>query len=433
MLSISYRNYITWIASLALVLAIIASPFSATLTQNVHAETVDSLQKQIEETNAQKTAIEAEIEKFKDQLNEVGAEKATLSSKIKSLEITQKKLSADIALTQTKINSTNLTIKELSGQIQETEQKIAQNYSAIAKTIRAINFTEDNSIIETLLAHDNANELWNNIGALSQLQKGLKDKISILSETKTVFELQKKTHEQKKNELVNLTSELGDRKEIVDVTKSEQNKVLKQTESKESEYKRLLAEKEALKEKFDQELFEYENQLKFLLDPSKLPPAGSGVLSWPLDEIFITQKFGKTSDSGRLYTSGTHSGVDFRAPVGTRLLAAANGTVIGVGNTDAQPGCYSYGKWILMEHNNGLTTLYAHMSVISAKVGQKIKTGDVVGYAGETGYAFGPHLHMAVFASDGVSVERYTNSRYCKQVDIPLANTKAYLDPLLYL
>ncbi len=432
MLSVSYRKNLILLFSIFFVIFVSTLAFSV-LQRNAFAETVDSLQLQIAETNAQKAAIEAEIEKYKEQLDEVGAEKATLSSKIKSLEITQKKLSADIALTQTKINSTNLTISELGNQISVTEQKINDNYAAIAKTIRDIHFNEGNSIIETLLAHESTGDLWNSIGALTQLQKSLKNKVYVLSDIKDTFETQKSTQEEKKEELIDLTEELGDRKEVVDVTKTQQNKVLAETKNKESEYKRILAEKEELRKKFEQEIFEYQNKIKFLLDPSKLPPSGSGVLSWPLENIFVTQHFGVTGDSGRLYKSGSHSGVDFRAAVGTKLMSAASGTVVGVGDTDSQPGCYSYGKWILIEHGNGLSTLYAHLSVISVSKGQSVKVGEVIGYTGETGYSFGPHLHLAVFASEGVEVQRYVNSSYCKKVDIPLANTKAYLDPLEYL
>ena len=76
----------------------------------------------------------------------------------------------------------------------------------------------------------------------------------------------------------------------------------------------------------EKELRDYESQLTYILDPSKLPNAG--VLSWPLDYIYVTQLFGKTVDSKRLYASGSHSGVDFRAPVGTPVKAMAGGVVL---------------------------------------------------------------------------------------------------------
>ena len=401
---------------------------------SVKAETIEQLRAQIQNTNKEKARIEAEIEEYKKQINEVGAEKDTLANKIKSLEITQKKLSADISLTQNKINSANYSIAELSDEIKNTVKKIDNNNLAIAKTIRNINMTESVSFIETVLTKD-SRDLWNEIGSLEQLQTGLHANVASLTEEKNRYVKQKSEQEAKKKELQLLQSELGDRKDIIDQNKKEQSSLLAETASKESEYKKILAEKESLKNKFDQELFDYENQIKFILDPSRLPPVGSGVLVWPLEKIFITQNFGVTSSSGRLYASGSHNGVDFRAAVGTRVMSAADGVIVGTGDTDVQKGCYSYGKWVFIEHDNGLSTVYGHLSRIPDNIipGKKVKAGETIAYSGSTGYSTGPHLHLSVFAHDGVQIGRNVNSKYCKNVSIPLAAASAYLDPLLYL
>jgi len=401
---------------------------------NTNAETVAELKEQISETNQEKARIEAEIEKYKKELTEVGAEKDTLSNKIKSLEITQKKLSADISLTQNRISSASFSIAELTTEVKKTEKKIDNNNMAIAKTIRNINMTENVSFIETLLTKD-SHDLWNEIGSLEQLQNGLRTNVSELQKEKERYLQQKIEQENKRKELLELQSELGDRKDIIDQNKKEQNSLLTETASKETEYKRILAEKESLRKKFEEELAEYENQIKYILNPSKLPPAGSGVLSWPLDTVFLTQKFGVTSFSGRLYTSGSHNGIDFRAAIGTRVLSAGDGVIVGTGDTDVQKGCYSYGKWVLVEHTNGLSTVYGHLSRIPDSVipGKTVKAGDVIAYSGSTGYSTGPHLHLSVFAPGGVQIGRNVNSKYCKSVSIPLASPQAYLDPLLYL
>ena len=59
---------------------------------------------------------------------------------------------------------------------------------------------------------------------------------------------------------------------------------------------------------------------------------------------------------------------------------------------------YAYGKWIAIEHDNGLITMYAHLSVKAVSVGQTIDGGEVVGYMGSTGYSTGSHLHFVVYA-----------------------------------
>ena len=80
--------------------------------------------------------------------------------------------------------------------------------------------------------------------------------------------------------------------------------------------------------------------------------------------------------------------------------------IVGTGNTDEPRGCYSYGKWILIKHENGLSTLYAHLSLIKVNAGETVNTGDIIGYSGNTGYSTGPHLHLTVYATQGVKIVR---------------------------
>jgi murein DD-endopeptidase MepM/ murein hydrolase activator NlpD len=154
----------------------------------------------------------------------------------------------------------------------------------------------------------------------------------------------------------------------------------------------------------------------------------------------ITQRFGKTVDARRLYVSGSHSGVDFRAAVGTPVYAAAAGTVEGVGDTDTTCPKASFGKWVFIRHTNGLATAYGHLSLIKATEGQKVAKGDLIGYSGNTGHSTAPHLHLTVYASNGVDgqegarvTERASASCKGKVYRMPIAPTNAYLDPLLYL
>jgi murein DD-endopeptidase MepM/ murein hydrolase activator NlpD len=103
------------------------------------------------------------------------------------------------------------------------------------------------------------------------------------------------------------------------------------------------------------------------------------------------------------------------------------------GNTGTVRTCYSYGKWVLIQHPNGLSTLYAHLSLQSVSEGQSVSTGQIIGYSGNTGYTTGPHLHFGVYASQGIEVVKLTNSRNCRGVRLPVADFKAYLNPLSYL
>lgn len=102
-----------------------------------------------------------------------------------------------------------------------------------------------------------------------------------------------------------------------------------------------------------------------------------------IDPVYKTPKF--------------HAGMDFSAPTGTPIYATGDGRVVRSG---VETG---YGKSVRIDHGYGYMTLYAHMSNITARSGQKVKRGDIIGYVGNTGKSVGPHLHYEVH-KDGVPI-----------------------------
>lgn len=407
--------------------------------QPVGALSVDELRAQIEKKRQEKEKIEAENKRLEQQIEQTAKEAKTLQNAVKTLDTTGKKLQNDIKITETKIGSTELSIKKIGIEISEKEKQIIRNKEALGETIRTLNDTDTRSFIEIFLQYKDLNEFWNGIETLRRFQNNVKTVTQELKGFKTDLEGKKKENEEKKGELVDFKGELVDKKEIVEENKQAKSKLLVQTKNKETIYKTLLEKNIELGKKFEQELFQYESQLKIEIDRSRLPTEKSGVVSWPLSPVVITQRFGKTFDSKRLYVSGTHNGIDFRATTGTPVKSILNGVVEGVGNTDTQAGCYSYGRWILIKHPNGLSSLYAHLSNAKVSAGQAVETGEVIGYSGGqpgtsgAGFSTGPHLHLGLYASQGVQIGRYEKSVFCKQVDIPLAGPNAYLDPLAYL
>ena len=395
---------------------------------------ISELQSKINERNEQIAMLEKEIAAYQGELDKLGGEANSLKNAISELDITRRKLLAEITATERKISAATLSIDALTENIDIQQERIGRGSAGLEKVLRIFSENGRESIVEIFLNENGFSGAWREADALHLVQARLAERVRSVKELKAGLESDRAKLDAKRKELTALKAELADRKRIADGQRAEQQAFLNQTKNKEANYKKILDTRLALREAFEQELFEYELQLQFELDPSQLPQAGSGVLRWPLNSVKITQYFGNTAfaKSGAYQGQG-HNGIDFRAGLGTPVKSALGGVVKGVGDTDKTCANASYGKWILIEHGNGLSTLYAHLSLTRVSEEQGVSTGEVIGYSGVTGYATGPHLHFTVFATQGVSIATRP-SRVCgRSYILPVANPNAYLNPLSYL
>ncbi len=405
------------------------------LSHTAFAQTADEIRAKIQQTAQDKAKLEQEIAQYEIQLKDIGKQASTLASAIASLDTTIKKNALDIKLAQNNIDSTELQIKSLAFGISKDIDLIDQDDKAIAELIVESNKAGNLTFIENLLAYKNISEFFNQEESRYKIQNKIRGVVEQTRDTKKQLEDNKILAEKKRKELVSLKSDLLDRKAVLDVAKKEKAKLLLDTKNKQSNYEKILAEKKALSAAFDKELLQFESDLKFTINPNSYPSAGLGILSWPLDVIKITQKFGVTdfSKTTNAYNGQGHNGVDFGAPIGTRIKAALSGTVVGTGDTDLVCPGASFGRWVFIQHANGLSTIYAHLSLIKVKTGDKVITGDIIGYTGLTGFTTGPHLHFGVYATQGVKIMSRKSTVCGGTYTMPVASLNAYLDPLQYL
>lgn len=123
----------------------------------------------------------------------------------------------------------------------------------------------------------------------------------------------------------------------------------------------------------------------------------SGKFVLPISEpVVVTDTYGYTRLTGASTIS--HKGTDFRAAVGTPVVAMNSGVV------RVAREFVVYGKTVVIDHGLGLQTLYMHLSEIDVKEGDTVATGERVGTSGKTGYAESPHLHLSVKIG-GISID----------------------------
>jgi len=407
---------------------------------NAQNSELDKLQKDIQDRGSRLAEIEKEIAKFNAELKEVGAEKQTLQKAINQLVLESKKVQAEISRTENLISSTDLEINKLILEISKTQKSIEQIEAAVSQIIRSQYKAEDDSFIELLLTNKQLSDFWSLFEAHETVRNTMSLKVAELSSLSSLLNEKRDENTSKRSALSSLKDQYKDQNSVLSNNRSEQSNLLEVTKNEEKGYQRLLADRQQARDLIITEMREFEAKLKFILDPNTIPAPGTPVFDWPLKNVIITQNFGGSEFAkrnpgiygGRAY----HPGIDMGAPRGTPIYAPLSGTVRAAANTDLVPGCYSWGKWTLIDHANGLSTLYAHQDLISVTPGQKVSTGEIIGYTGNTGFSTGPHLHFTLYVKDGVSVRQFNEIKTvtsCGPASTPVAATEAYLDPILYL
>lgn len=426
------------------------------------AQTAQSIQKQINTHNSSITSLQNEISTYQKQLNVLGVKKTTLQSTLYALSLSRKKLTASLSVTKNQVSNTTLKLDQLESAINKTKSTITAHKDAITSALRTINQNDANSGLAQILATDGFTAAWMSADQLEQFNHALGVNVKILIKEKKSLTT---TYEQvttTKNRFVSLQNNLVSKQRSVAANTQAHKTLLYQTKNKESVYQKLIARKKAAEKVFEQELESLQSQLKLIVHPGLLPPVGKGVLAWPFStkimnncakrsKVFgniycITQYFGNTrfaTKNAQVYSGHGHNGIDLGVPIGTPVRAALSGTILATGDTDLSHDpygkqCWSFGKWIMIAHANGLNTMYAHLSKRVVTKGVKVTTGQIIGYSGMTGYATGPHLHFGVYAAEGTKIMTFGDfkgvvRKRCTNALMPVATIKAYLNPLSYL
>lgn len=117
---------------------------------------------------------------------------------------------------------------------------------------------------------------------------------------------------------------------------------------------------------------------------------GAGYFKWPSSGVYLNA-----------FVNGGHTGVDVTSSYGTPIYASATGIV-----TTTAYDQYGYGNYVKIQHNNGYTTLYGHMSKYIVSPGQKVTQGQIIGYVGSTGNSTGPHCHFTIIITkSGIAID----------------------------
>lgn len=356
------------------------------------------LQRKIKESAAELEKVNKEVEETQRNIKETQNQSQTLKRELNIIQTNVRQLNLNIESDRINIKKLNLEIESLNYDLGDIRGSMVDKREAAGKLIREIHERGSQSVVFVFLKAGSLSEWFQEAQTLSNVSAQLALDIGKLRDLQAEYNEKLGLANEKRSDVAFHQKNLEGKAAILADQKSERENLLRTTKNQESAYQKNLDDLKKRQQEIASEVEEIENQLRQNIDPSLLPIPRPGVLLLPVPGGRLSQDYGLTGFAQTGYKGKWHNGIDIAAPVGTPVLAAESGTVIATGNQDSY--CYkgAYGKYIVIEHGNNLTTLYGHLSLQTVKPGQAISRGDLIGYVGRTGYATGPHLHLTVFA-----------------------------------
>lgn len=385
--------------------------FCFLLSVSARAATPQELKEAISQKSAELRQLDTERQVIIDNLNKLDKENQGIQKDIKKNDYQINQLNLSIKSSGISIEKLGLEIESLNNEIQDIEAKSETEKLAVASLLRQLNEEQKESILVIFLKNKSLVDSVSETQRLVDLNTGLTAKALVLKQlheerSEKLGEISDKKDEQELNK-----ANLEYRKVIVQDQKSERQSLLKANKTQEKVYQQRIDELERMQAEIGAEIDKIESELRKQIDPTILPTARPGVLAMPVSvelKTNLTQSYGSTAFAKGIYVNDFHNGIDIGVPVGTPVFAAENGRVLAIGNTDkyCPPVWYgrkkyggSYGKYIVIKHENNLSTSYSHLSLQVVKVGDIVNRGDLIGYTGNTGFSTGPHLHFSVYAN----------------------------------
>lgn len=382
----SFRAARAAVAAAVFTLTLIV-PCAAEITQ----DDLDDLDRQIQEQEK----VIADIE------DKTASNQEYLDALEKELSLSEQKLQQ----TQSEISSLNDQITQTEDQIAQQQEKIDATYTQLAKRLRSMYMNGQTSPLEMLFSSADYSTFLMSLELVSRTSaydsemidsfKALIDEQNKQKESLTAQKADLETRRaQEEQEQADMQTKVDRQRELLDELDADS------------------AQAVAIRQELEDQMDAYEEQIR---QQAASGSQGDGTISgggssggssstdiegadfaWPLMDVaygngaYISSDYGPRTDP---YT-GFHKGLDITCggAQGKRICAAEAGTVI----VAAYGWNGGYGNYVIIDHGNGLSTLYGHCESLSVSVGQQVSRGEFIANVGNTGNSFGPHCHFEV-------------------------------------
>ncbi|HJB25158.1 MAG TPA: peptidoglycan DD-metalloendopeptidase family protein [Firmicutes bacterium] len=372
----------------------------------VHASSLDDLQSQYNALQQQSDAIQNQMESTQ---NQIDAEVQKQDQIAAQAELTQQQidvLTQKIEAYNTEISAKESEISTLETQISEKEQEITEKRNALEKRtdelmefLRVMYMHDDVSSLDLILGAESFGDALStaeNIEHMSeyneQVMKELEQQAQELETAKQELETSKTQLVEARTLLENDRSALEADQTTLNTKQSELENQLEQSKNSQTQLENMLGTLGVSQQEYNNNMAAIEQEIQNIYNQGNdvvVPPSDDSSFLWPVPgNTYVSCSYG-----WRFGGSDFHTGLDITmgGAYGKPIVASKSGVVKYVG---WQPN--GYGNYLIIDHGDGYSTLYAHCSSVAVSTGQQVRQGETIAYIGSTGWSTGPHCHFEI-------------------------------------
>ena len=364
-------------------------------------------------------AVLAEDEDLQNQLSDVQNRMAQESEKKAQAEAVIGSVNDKLYALQQQLEAAQRDYQAVANELKATEEKIAATQAELEKTrarlkvregvftkrVRDIYMHGQLSYLDVVLGAKDFSDFSNRLELLRRIIDADITLISDIRKERAAIETAKQELETQRARQAQLRDQAAAKRDEIESRRKEQQAILYQAQNDkavaEQAYNEYQQSSQAIAEMLRQRAADRAAQAVAAAAQASSgggggsdyyqPVSGSGAMIWPVNGV-VTSPYGYRTHP-IFGTTIYHSGIDIGVDYGTPVHAADGGVVVEAGWISG------YGYAVIIDHGNGLSTLYGHNQELAVSEGQSVSQGQVIAYAGSTGNSTGPHVHFEVRAN----------------------------------
>ena len=361
---------------------------------NITSDSIKEKESQIKESEKIQQSIKQNLKDAKAVKQELEQYKEDVAKYITELDLKLDEIRADIEEYSNQIQAVEEEIEETEAELSEAINKEEEQYEAMKTRIKFMYERGDNFYLDVVFSAKSFGDLLTKADYIDMIEAYDRNMLEEYTQArewteicKATLESQRETLNQAKEALLTSEESIEELLDEKEVELSNYNAKIASAKEEIEQYQAQYEEEVAVIEQLEAQILE---EKKAIADAQRKTTYDGGQFAWPCpDYVKVTEEFGWRTHpiTGK---AEFHTGIDLGAPAGSPILAAYDGKVV------AAQYNWSMGNYVMIDHGDGLYTIYMHASKLYVSAGQVVVRGETIAAVGTTGSSTGNHLHFSV-------------------------------------